>query len=199
MRLFGAVLNDGGAVCQHGGQQNVHRRTDGDDVEIHMPAHEAALRRVGIDIAARLINLRAQSLKALDMLVDGAHAEVAAARHRNARVAKAAKLCADEVIRRADAAHQLDRSRGVAHARAVELKRVAGQTADRSAHVAQNLKQKPDVRDVRRIFNSAHAAYQQRGGQHRHRGILRARDGHAAGQGRTAVDHIFNQIQIPLW
>lgn len=37
MRLLRAVFNDGHPAAQHRREQNVHRRADGDDVEIDVP------------------------------------------------------------------------------------------------------------------------------------------------------------------
>ena len=66
-------------------------------------------------------------------------------RFGHARMAEPAKLGADEIIRRANAAHKVDRSRCVAHARAVDLERIAVEAADGRTHVFQNFKQQPDV------------------------------------------------------
>ena len=127
-----------------------------------MTAPEATLRRVRADIAAALLDHRAHCLEALDVLIDGADAEVAAARHRDVRMTEPTELHADEIIRRADAAHQLDRRRGVAHMAAIDLKGVAGKTLDLRAHVAEDLQQEPDIGNIRDIFDVAHAVYKQR-------------------------------------
>ena len=38
-RLLRAVFNDGHPAAQHRREQNVHRRADGDDVEIDVPTN----------------------------------------------------------------------------------------------------------------------------------------------------------------
>ena len=98
MRLFGAVFNDRHAAAQHGREHDIHRCTDGDDIQIHMSALQTALRRVRADIAAELLDACAHCLKALDVLVDGADAEVAAAGHCHARVTESAELGSDEIV-----------------------------------------------------------------------------------------------------
>ena len=100
---------------------------------------------VGADIAAGLLDHGAHGLEALDVLVDGADAEVAAARHGDMGMAEAAKLCADEIIRRADTADKLDGRGRVAGAGAVDLERVAAVAPDLRAHIAQDLQQQTNV------------------------------------------------------
>ena len=109
---------------------------DQNNVKVHMAALEAAIGRICADIAAQLLDARAHRLKALDVLVDGAHAEVAAAGHGDARVAEAAKFGADEIVGSADAAHKIDGCRSVAHVRAVDLERVPAEAADVRAHIS---------------------------------------------------------------
>ena len=101
-----------------------------------MSAHEAALGGVTGDIAAALLHHGAHGLEALDVLVDGADAEVAAAGHGVAGVAEAAQLGAQEVVRRADAPHQVDGRGDVPGVGAVDLQGVAAEAADLRAHVA---------------------------------------------------------------
>ena len=199
MRLLGAVLDHGQTAAENGGEQNIHRRADGDDIQIHVAAAQTALRRVGADIAAGLLDHGAHGLKALDVLVDGADAEVAAARHGNMGMAEAAELCADQIIGSTDAAHQLNGSRGVARVRAVDLDCVAAIAVDLRAHVAQDLQQQPHVGDIRYVFNPAGAAHQQSCRQDRDRRILRSRDGHGAGKLFAALNDVLNQNRIPLW
>ena len=136
MRLLRAVFDDRHAAAKNGSKQNVHRRADGDNVKVHMAALEAAFGCVRADIAAQLLHARAHRFKALDVLVDGAHAEIAAAGHGNARVAEAAEFGADEIVGSADAAHKIDGCRSVAHVRAVDLERVPAEAADVRAHIS---------------------------------------------------------------
>ena len=145
VRLLGAVFDDRHAAAQNCRKQDVHRRADGDDIKIDMAAAQPALRGVGADIAAGLLDHGAHGLEALDVLVDGADAEVAAARHGDMGMAEAAKLCADEIIRRADTADKLDGRGRVAGTGAVDLERVAAVAPDLRAHIAQDLQQQTNV------------------------------------------------------
>ena len=145
VRLFGAVFDNRHAAAKHCCEQDVHRRADGDNIEINVAAAQPALRGVGADIAAGLLDHGTHGLEALDMLVNGADTEVAAARHGNMGMTKAAKLCADEVIRRTDASDEFDGSSCVACTGAVDLECVAAVAADLRAHIAQNLQQQPHI------------------------------------------------------
>jgi hypothetical protein len=193
MGLLRAVFDDREAAREHRGEQDVHGRADGDDVEIHMAAGQTALGRVGADIAAGLLDGGAHGLEALDVLVDGADAEVAAARHGDACVAEAAQLRADEVIGRANAAHELDGSRDVADVAAVDLDRVAAQAADDRAHVAQDLEKQAHIGNIGYIFNPAGAVHQQRRGENGDGGVFGAGNGDGAVELFAASDQIFNQ------
>ena len=164
-------------------------------IEKLMPALKAALRGVRADVAAVLLDRRAHGLEALDVLVDGTDAEVAAAWHRHMRMAEAAKLHADEIIGRTDAPHQLDRSRGVARMAAVDLHRVAGKAPDIGAHVAQNFEQQTDIGNIGNVFDPAGAVDEQCRRENCNRRVLRAGDGDGAAEPRTALNVILNQIK----
>ena len=81
VRLLGGVFDDSCALGKRRGHHDVHRRADGNHVEIDVRALHAAAVGLGADEVA-LAHLGAHSDEALDVLVDGAHAaEVAAAGH----------------------------------------------------------------------------------------------------------------------
>ena len=77
MWFFGRILDRGQAIGQDGGKHRVNRRSNrhhihvdcGAEQTLSMDAHNAALHN----------NLSAQRLEALDVLVNRAHADVAAA------------------------------------------------------------------------------------------------------------------------
>ena len=84
------------------GHHNVHRRTDGDHVEVDVRTLHAVAACLGADEVA-LAHLGTHGGEALDMLVDGTHAaEVAAAGHGDFRTAETAEQCADQIIRCTD-------------------------------------------------------------------------------------------------
>ena len=96
------VVPSASAAALADGHHNVHRRTDGDHVEVDVRALHAVAACLGADEVA-LAYLGAHGGEALDMLVDGTHAaEVAAAGHRDLGLAEAAEQRADEVVAGAD-------------------------------------------------------------------------------------------------
>ena len=75
--------------CQNGGDHNVHGCAHGDNVQID-PAAVERLFGGGNDITADDLYISAHDIKTLDMLVNGADAEIAAAGHGNRCLAKSA-------------------------------------------------------------------------------------------------------------
>ena len=130
MRLLGSVFDDGGAVGERRGHHNVHRRTDGDHVEVDVRALHAVAACLGADEVA-LTHLGAHGGEALDMLVDGTHAaEVAAAGHRDLGLAEAAEQRADEVVGGADLVRELLRDLRGSNMAAVDLNIAAVEETD---------------------------------------------------------------------
>ena len=80
--LAGAVLQDGFAVGEHGGHQQVFGAGDGDLVEDDVRAFKALCR--GFEVAVLLGDGGAHGFEALDVEVDGAAADGAAAGHGDA-------------------------------------------------------------------------------------------------------------------
>lgn len=87
------------------------------------------------------------------MLINWADAEVAPAWPRDRAWPKRPSSRANEVIGRADAAHEFDRCRRVADVRTVDLQRVAAEAADFRAHVIENFKEQTDVGNVRHVLD----------------------------------------------
>ena len=114
------------------------------------------------------------------------------------QVAEAAKLRADQVVRRADAAHELDGCGGVAGAGAVDLQRVAAVAVDLRAHIAQDLQQQTHIGDIRNVFDPARARDEQRRRQDRDRRVLGPGNGHGAGKLCAALNDVFDQ-NVPLF
>ena len=84
LRLHGGVLEHGRALGQAGGHHQVFGGTDGDEGEVERGAAQAT-RRFGNHIAAVDLDLRTHGLKALNVQVDGACADGAAAGERHLR------------------------------------------------------------------------------------------------------------------
>ena len=194
VRFLCGVLDNGRAVRQDCADHDVHGRADGDDVEIDTAARQAVCRGGGADEAILEVNGGTDGLEALDVLVDGARAEVAAAGQRHAGMAEAAELRADEIIGGADTAHQRVGGLRIAHICAAELQRIRTQAADLCAHAVQNLQQEPDIGDIRHIFDAAGAVYEQCCRKNRHGGVFCAADGYDAGQRMAALDNVFIHV-----
>ena len=120
MGLFARVDDGGVALRLGGGQHDVDGRAHRGHVQIDLRAVQP-VRRFGRNHAAVGGDLRAQRLKALDVLVDGAVADGAAAGVGNLRLAKARQQRAHEII---DIKPRPDKSNGV-FTRGSNAKRVA--------------------------------------------------------------------------
>ena len=195
VRLLGRVFDHGVSLRQNGGHHDVHGRAHGNHIQIDAGAVEPGSLTGGVDKAALHHHVRAQRGKALDVLVDGAHAEVAAAGHGDLRPVEPAQQGADQIIGRADAPRQLIGGAGGADVGAVDLHRVGIDCAHARAQLSQDLQKKLHVGDLRDILDTANAVHQQRGGQDGHRRVLRAADLHLAEQGLSAPDHILCQAK----
>ena len=193
MRLLGGVFNGGGTLSQSGGHHDVHGGTHGDNIQIHRRAHETAVFGGGVDKAALHGHLGAHGGEALDMLVNGADAEVAAAGHGHGGLTEAAQQSAQQVIAGADTAGQIIGRAGAVDGVTVDLHRVAVQDADAGAQLLQNGEEQGHVADLGDVLNAAGAVHQQGGGNNGDGGVLCAADGHFAKQRMAAMDHVFVQ------
>ena len=125
MRFSRRVFNDRTAAGRHGGEDDVHRRADGDLVKIDARAAQAAVRRLGDHKAVSHVDLRSESRHALDVLFDGTNAEIAAAGHGRFGLAEATEHRADQIVGRADLSGQIVRRIHAARGGAVDLDRRA--------------------------------------------------------------------------
>ena len=87
LRLARAIFHHGFAVGEYGGHQQIFGAGDGDFVEENVRALQAV--GAGFDVSVLVADLRAHGFKALDVQIDGARADGAAAGHRDARDAHA--------------------------------------------------------------------------------------------------------------
>ena len=190
--LLRRVFYVGDPVGQDCADHDIHGGADGDDVEIDACAGQSAFRGLRADVAVLELDLGADGLKALDVLIDGTGSEVAAAGKRDLRVAEAAKLGADQIVGRADAANQITRRDGIADVGAVDFNGVGAHAADLRAHLVENLQKQTDIRYIRDVFDAAHAPDQQRSRQNADSGVFRPADGNRSVQGFSPVDHILD-------
>ena len=193
VRLLGGGLDYGAAAGHAGREDDVHRRADADLVEVNLGAVELAVGGLGVDKAAGDLHVGAQGGHALDVLVYGPDAEVAAAGHGGLGRAEAAEHGAYEVIARAYLAHEVVGRVRIAHVGAVYLHRVAVHQADLRAQMLEYGHEHVRVAYLRDILQPADAVHHERGGDYGHGGVLRAADLNLAVEGLAAVDYVFFQ------
>ena len=199
MRLTRRIFNDRAALCKRCGEYDIHRRADRDLIEIYSCAVQLAAGGVGIHEAVFNINGCAERGHALDMLVNGTHAEVAAAGHRGLCAAETAEHCADEIIRCADLAHEIIRGILKMHIRAVDLNSRSVYIPDICTEIGQNSKQHVGIAYLRQILYAADAVYHERCRDYRNSRVLCAAYLNLTVQCRAAINNIFIQnVHLPI-
>ena len=198
MRLARRVFDDRAAAGRDGGEDDVHRRADGDLVKIDARAAQAAVRRLRDHEAAAHVDIGAERRHALDVLFDGTNAEIAAAGHGRLGPAEAPEHRADQIVGRTDLSGQIVGRIHAARGGAVDLDRRAVDESDLRAEVAEDGQQHIRVADLRYILDTADAVDQKRRGDDGDRRVLRAADLHFAAQGRAAVDNVFFHVHAPF-
>ena len=198
MGLTGGVFDDGGPLGQCRRHHNVHGSAHGHHVQIDVGPLQMTVLGPGVDVAALHGHLRAHGGKALDMLVDGPHAEIAAAGHGHRGLAKAAQQRAQQVIAGPDPPRQLIAGAGGTDGAAVQLHRVAVQDPHLRAQLIQNREEQRHIADLGNVLNAAYAVHHQSGRNDGHRRVFRAADRDLTIQGTAAVNDIFIQDLHPL-
>ena len=196
VRLARRVFDDRASFGEHGGDHNVHRCADGDLIEIYARAAQPSAGDVRGDEIGN-IDLRAEGVHALDVLVDRPDAEVAAARHRRAGHAEPAEHRADKIIRRADLAHTVIVRAHPCGVRRVDLHGGTVDPFDPCAERFKNEQQRLGVADLGKVFDAAFAVYHERRRNDGYRRILRAADLHFAVQAVAASDSISFHVLTP--
>ena len=121
MGLLGGVFNDGHTVGQHRRQHDVHGGPHGDHIQIDLSSGQPALGNLRFDDAVDHFDLGSHGDKALDVLVNGAAAQVAAPGHGDLRPAEAAQQSTHQVVAGADFPGQAVGDFPVADAGAVDF------------------------------------------------------------------------------
>ena len=163
VRFLGRVFDGGGTLCQCRGHHNVHGGAHGDHVQIYRRTHQTAAFGGGVDEAALHGHLSAHGGEALDVLVDGPDAEVAAAGHGHGGLTEAAQQRAQQIIAGTDAARQIVGRAGGVDGAAVDLDGVAVQHAHPGAQLLQNGEEQGHIADLGDVFDTADAIHQQGG------------------------------------
>ena len=199
MRLLGSVLDDGVAFRPDGGHHDIHGSAHGDHIQIDVGALEAAGLRGSVDEAALHHDLGAKRGKALHVLVDGAHPEVAAAGHGDLRLAEAAQERTNQIIGGPHLPGQLIGGSGGADAAGVDLHCMAVDDADAGTQMLQNLQGQRHIGDLGDIFDPADPVHQQSGGNDGNGGVFGAADLYFTKQGMTTLYNILCQSRYPLF
>ena len=195
MRLLGGVLNDGHTVGQGGGQHDIHGGTHGHHIQIDLSAGQpAAPGHLGIDQAVSDLHLGPHGYKALDMLVDGPSAQIAASGQGHFRPAEAAQKGAHQIVAGADPAGQLIGHLAVADMGAVHVHRGPVHRLHVGAQLPQNLEDQRNVADLRNVFNAADPVHHQGGGNNGNSGVFRSADLDGPMEGLAPADLILGQI-----
>ena len=193
MGLLGHIFQHRHSLRQHAGQHQVHGGAHGHHVQIDLSSLQSGPVGGGADVAVFHFHPGAQGGQALDVLVDGASAQVAAAGHGHLRVAEAAQQRAHQIVAGPDLAPDLIGHRPVADVAAVHLHGGAVDGAHTGVQFLQHVQQQGHIADLGNIFNAANALYQQGGGDNSHSGIFRAADFYFTIKRSPAMDHVLFQ------
>jgi len=189
LRLPGAVREEGLAVGERGRHHHVLGAGDGRAVEREGRAPEPAARRARRDVAVLELELRAERRQALEVLIDGARADGAAAGQGDARPPPAREERPEDHHRGAHRLHELvgrlgRQGRGHAHAH----RPAVAAPADLAAHVREQAPHGAHVGEVGDVRDLVLALGEERGGHGGERGVLRAGDLHRSAHGDAAFD-----------
>ena len=191
MRLARRVLDDGVPLREHRRDYHVYSTANGHRVEIYRRAVKVL--RLRVDIPALNRDLRAESLEALDMLVNRSDTEVASAGKTDIRPSPAPELRADQVIRPAHLPDKLIRRHSALRRSRVYLDRVPRQHTYPASHRGQNLERESHVAYRRDVLYYTFIVYQQRRQYYRHSRVLRAADLDRSAERPAAVyDYLFH-------
>ena len=178
--FLGSVFNNGLAFQQNAGHHNIGRCANGRHIQANTVAGQAILAGGQCHVLFRFFHASAQGLEALDMLVNGAGSKAAAAGQGHMAITKATQQGAHQIIA---GTHLLDqgslRLRGM-DAAGIDDDHIGFRLSHFRAQSPQNGNQNTDIGDIRHIFNSANAIYQQRSGQNGNSGIFGAANGDRA-------------------
>ena len=194
MGLFGGIFNDSGALRQHCGQHQIHGGPHAGHIQVDLAALHAPVPGLGAHIALLHLHLGPQGGKALQVLVDGAAAEVAPAGQGHFRLAEPAQHGPQKVIAGPQLPPLVIGHRLAAHTGAVHLHSGAVDHPHLAAQLLQNVQQQIYIANLGDIFNAARALHQQGGGDNAYGGVFRAADFYLTIKRSPAMNHILFQI-----
>ena len=186
LRFARGVLQHGLPLGKYRGHHKILRAGDSH----HIGADHGALQAAGArhDIAVLDVDIGAQRGQALDMLVDRALPDRAAAWQAHARLAKARDQRPEHQDRRAHGLDELVRRLECAELIGGDGDAVVRVAHGAHAHVAQQLERGGDVVEPGHVGQAQGIRSEQSRAEDRQRGVLRAGDADLAAQRRAAHD-----------
>src|ERR1035438_269450 len=184
-----AVWQNGFALGESGGDEQVFGAGDGDLVENNFRALEAV--GAGFNVAVFLGDLRAQLFESFDVEIDGASSDGAAAGERDAGVATAGYERAEDQRGGTHGFDEFVGSLGSGECGAVDGGAVMSASVaelDFGAHGSEQVARGLNVADLRNVFEDNGLVGEQGGGHAGKRGILCAADADCAEQRLSAAD-----------
>ena len=134
MRLPRDVFQHGSTLCGGGGEHGVHGSAYRHGVKKHMAAHQAIRLDADLPIFHRI--LCPEGGKGLEVLVDGARTQIAAAGHSDLTGAEPPQQCAKEVVAGTHLARQFVGNLGAVDVGGVDLVNIAGDHTDVGTQLA---------------------------------------------------------------
>ena len=187
-RLERAIFENGFAFGQHRRGENIFRAGHGDFREAESGAAQTLGAR--FHVAVLDVNFRAEFFERLNVQVDGARADGAAAGKRNARVAEARHERAEREHRSAHRFHEFVGRFGVRNRFGLDREFAGRQVRafHLAAHVREKLGHGDDVAHVRNIFQRDGFVVSSAAAMRGQRGIFRAADSDRAFELASAVN-----------
>ena len=195
MRLFCRILDNGIPFCHDRGHDDIDGRADGDDIHIDMAADKAGRFRAHMS-GRHNRYVRAKCPEALDMLVNRAQADIAAAGQSHFRLAVLAEEGSDQVVGTADLPDGLVIYRLILDIRSVNYICMSFRVCDFAADVADCSNQRADVADIRNIFYGDRLICHDCSCHDRKRRVFRAGNFNFAGERAAAFHDIIFHAEL---
>src|SRR6516165_225641 len=190
LRFAGGIFEDGFAVGQGGGHENVLGAGDGDFFEIHTSAFQAGPGRASFDVSMSGVDFGSHFFERREMEVDRTGADRTAAGQRDTRYTGASQGRAERQNRSAHGLDQLVGRYGLVDGGRSDVVVRGGEFGNRhaGAHVRQELAHGDDVPNHRQVAKVQRFSGQKAGGHGGQGGVFRTADAHGAAQRFAAGD-----------
>ena len=194
--LLGHVLQHGLALGQHGAEHGVHGGAHRHIVKEHMRTLQGAAAHLDHAVLHRIAC--AQGTEGLQVLVNGAGTQVAAAGHGDLAGAEPAQQSAQEIVACPHLTGQIVRHLGAVDVGGVDLVGIFIEHPHLSAQGGEDLQRDGHIADGGHVLDHAFIGCQDSGGQNGYHRVLRTADGHFALKGFAPVDNKFLHDNSPL-